>query len=349
MILRIISVLVFCLSTLALADEGPVQLADDAPDSHVVVKGDTLWGISGRFLKHPWRWPEVWRLNREQIRNPHLIYPGQVVFLDRSGPYLRLGRRVGGGTQDSARPSEGRASPRIYDEKVGSAIPSIPYRDIEPFLSRPLVVDESGLKDAGMILATQENRVMVGAGNVIYATKVNEQVRDWQIFRPEDPIRDPISNEVLGHEAFYLGTARLARSGEPATLEVTRAVQEVGRGDKIIPTAEPELLTYAPHAPESQVSGHVIRLYDGVGEVGRNQIVTLNLGKRQGMEVGHVLALYRNGELVPVKAGNDKATLKLPDERYGLAFVFRVFDRVSYALIMNSERPVKMLDVVRTP
>lgn len=319
----------------------PVQLADNAPDSHVVQKGDTLWGISAKFLKQPWRWPEIWRLNRDQIRNPHLIYPGQVVVLDRSGgqPRLTLGRTV-------------KLQPRTYDEPSAAPVPSIPQKVIDPYLSEPLVVDEGGMADAPKVIATQEDRVMVGAGNVVYVSGIKAQAQTWQVFRPAKAIVDPITKETLGYEAFFLGNARVLREGEPATLEILTAKQEIARGDRLLPAARPDVVAYAPHAPDRQVEGNVINIYGGVGqtgETGRGNIVTLNRGKRDGLEIGHVLALYRKGRDVQYREDGVKEFHTLPEERYGLVFVFRTFDRVSYALVMDAERPVIPQDILRTP
>ncbi len=339
MIMRIIfSLLLGFTSAAALAASSkPIQIADNAPDSYTVQRGDTLWGISGKFLKEPWRWPEVWRMNRDQIRNPHLIYPGQIVVLDRNGPRLSIARPI-------------RMKPQIYDEKLQQAIPSIPTAEIAPFLSQPLVVDEAGMSDAAKIIATDESRVLVGAGNKIYATNIQPGIPMWQIYRPTKPVIDPGTNELLGYEAYYLGTARTLAEGEPATLEVTRSVEEIGKGDRMVPAAKPDLLAYSPHAPDKDIKGEIIGIYSGVGEAGANSIVTLNLGTRNDIEVGHVLAIYRAGrEETYREDGGRREIYTLPEERYGLAFVFRTFEKMSYALIMSSSRPVTARDVVRTP
>lgn len=329
--------LVFTSAAAVAASSKPIQIADNAPDSYTVQRGDTLWGISGKFLKEPWRWPEVWRMNRDQIRNPHLIYPGQIVVLDRNGPKLSIARPI-------------RMQPQIYDEKSQEAIPSIPTAEIAPFLSQPLVVDDAGLTNSAKIIATQETRVMVGAGNTIYATNTKPGIPVWQIYRPTKPVIDPGTNELLGYEAFYLGTARTVAEGEPATLEVTRSVEEIGKGDRLVPAAKPDVLAYSPHAPDKDIKGEIIGLYNGVGEAGRNSIVTLNLGSRNGVEVGHVLAIYRAGREETYREGSGpKEVYSLPEERYGLVFVFRTFEKLSYALIMNSSRPVAARDTVRTP
>lgn len=338
--IRIISALLLSISvSCAIAqDAPPLQLADDAPDRHVVVPGDTLWGISSRFLREPYRWPELWRMNKEQIKNPHRIYPGQVLVLDRTGgdPQLRLAGTV-------------RLDPKIYSEGISEVVPSIRPQVIEPFLSQPLIVDEDGLRNAPRIVATQEDRVYVGPGNVAYVSGLSGNARLWQIYRPSKPLLDPRTREALAHEAFYLGSAKLVRPGDPATVEILTAKEEIGRDDRLVPAERPELLSYVPHAPAAKIEGQIVSIYGGVKEAGRNAVVTLNRGTRDGLELGHVLALYRHGEEREVRVDGEKTMVKLPAERYGLAFVFRTFERLSYALVMNISRPVVVADIVRTP
>lgn len=322
------------------AAAAPVELADQAPDSYVIQKGDTLWDISAKFLKRPWRWPEVWQMNREEIRNPHLIFPGQIIVLDRSGPYLKLGRRVGRDIQ-----------PTIYSEPAEQAIPSIPYNEIAPFLTQPLVVDEEGIENSATIVATQENRLFTGLGDTVFAKDVSPDQDQWHIYRPAKPLEDPVTEEVLGYEAFYLGTADVTQHGEPAVLEISMARQEIGAGERMLPATRPELLSYVPHAPETSVEGRVIGIYGGVSETGRQGVITLGVGKDQGIEIGHVLALYRYRGDVEYKdpETGDTETFNLPEHRYGLVFVFRVFNRVSYGLVVDATAPVKIADTVRTP
>ena len=335
--IRIISALLLCFSTAcALAQATrPLQLADDAPDRHIVVPGDTLWGISARFLKEPYRWPEIWRMNKDEIKNPHRIYPGQVVILDRSGsePQLRVTK----------------LEPKVYADKTGEAISSIPQQVIEPFLSQPLIVEENGLKDAPKIVATQEDRVYVGPGNRAYVSGIKQEAKLWQVYRQAKPVTDPETREILGYEAFYLGTARQIAKGEPATFEVISVKQEMGVGDRLAPASRPEIISYVPHAPAKPIEGQIAAMYGGVKETGRNSIVTLNRGTRDGLEVGHVLALYRKGVEREIRDGDEKEVHTLPNERYGLVFVFRTFERISYALVMSVTRPVTVADIVRTP
>ena len=339
---RIIFPLLFSVATLlsAHALAAPATLAENAPDSYTVVRGDTLWDISARFLKEPWRWPEVWRLNREQIRNPHLIYPGQVIMLDRSGPYLTIGRRVG----------DQKLQPQAYHDTLDTAITSIPMQVIEPFLTKPLVVDEARLANAGTVVATETSRVYMGNGDTIFAKNIQGDEKVWQVFRPAKPLVDPVTKEVLGYEASFLGSARVAAQGTPATLEILGAVEEIGTGDRLLPAEQPEVFSFVPHAPEQAVEGRLIGIYRGVAETGRHAVVTLNVGKRDGIERGHVVALNRNrGSVVYKDDEGQRETYNLPEKRYGLAFVFRVFDRVSYALVMDTEGHVSVGDIVRKP
>lgn len=316
------------------------ELADGARARHVVVPGDTLWDISAKFLKEPYRWPEIWRLNQEEIKNPHRIYPGQVVILDRSGdrPQLRI-----------AEPEAVKVEPRIYFDDSRTAIPGIPQGVIAPFLSEPLVVEAHALDQAPRIVATQEDRVYVGAGDLAYATGVKARATLWQIYRPGKALIDPETKEVLGFEALSLGSARLVGEGEPTSFEIVTSSQEIGRGDRLLPAAQPNLVSYAPHAPERAIAGRIIAVHGGISEGGRHSIVALSRGQRDGLEVGHVLAIYRDGREVGDRFEGKKEVYKLPDERYGLLFVFRVFDRVSYALVMDVTRPVVPDDLVRTP
>lgn len=331
------------LATGAQAQSG-VQLAADAPDSYTVVRGDTLWGISGRFLREPWRWPEVWRLNRDEIRNPHLIYPGQVILLDRRGPWLSIGRRIGdGGTQD------GRLQPRVYEEPLQDAVPSIPLQIIDPFLNRPLVVDQPRLDGSATIVATETSRVLTGTGDTIFAKNVGDEAAVWHVYRPARPLEDPATRAPIAWEAAYLGTARVTERGEPTTLEILSAVEEIGVGDLMLPSEPPSVFSYVPHAPDARIDGRIVSIHRGVNEAGRLNVVALDVGEQDGLERGHVLALYRNRGVAEYRGEEGTETYRLPEKRYGVVFVFRVFERVSYALVMDSDGPVTIADSVRTP
>jgi LysM domain-containing protein len=338
--------------------QGELKMQENAPDRYVVEKGDTLWGIAHRFLQDPWRWPEIWRFNEQQIRNPHRIYPGDVIVLDRSTNPPRLVLEGGDAI---------KVSPQIYAQQVGAeAIPSIPARVIEPFLNQPLVIEQGGLDHAPRIIATEESRVNLGPGGIAYVMGIGESKQsNWQIFRPGRPLVDPDTGLTLGIEAIYLGMGRVVRSGEPATLQIVAAIQEIGAGDRLIALGTPISKEYAPRAPNKFVQARIISLYDRLpaSEGGPSSIVSLNKGSRDGLENGHVLAIYRTGATVYPSAGTAYSSaaasyasssasgppVKLPDERYGLLFVFRTFDAVSYALVMQSSRPVTSGDRVQTP
>lgn len=325
----------------ASATSAPLEIAADAPERHIVVPGDTLWGIAAKFLKAPFRWPELWKMNTEQVKNPHRIYPGQVVILDLSGdqPQLKLGIV--------------KLAPQVRVQPIPKEIPAISPQAIEPFLSQPLVIDAAGFDLAPRVVATQENRVYTGNGDQIYVSDADSKVRSWQVFRSGKPFVDPDNQEVLGHEAIFLGTARSL--GDPVdgvtTMEITGLKQEIGRGDRLVPAGRPEIASYMPHLPTQDIQARILALYGGVGEGGRYSIVSLSRGKRDGLEMGHVLAIHRAGAAVSnrFEDGKPPQVYQLPDERYGLVFIFRVFDRVSYALVMDAARPVLTGDKVRKP
>lgn len=341
---RIIFALFLSFSTAAFAQgtsATPLELAADAPERHIVVPGDTLWGISSKFLTDPFRWPELWRMNAEQIKNPHRIYPGQVLILDRSGgdPRLKIGNII-------------KLGPEVRAEAIPQEIPAIPANAIEPFLSQPLVINAGDFDTAPRIVATQENRVFTGTGDLIYATNnADPAVKRWYVFRPGRPLKDPENSEVLGIEAVYLGSARpTGERGDVQPMELTSVKQEIGRGDYLVPAERPEVMSYVPHPLTQDVNGRVMLIYGGVGEAAVNSVISLSRGKRDGLEVGHVVAIYRAGPTVANRFEDDKVqTHTLPDERIGLAFIFRVFDRVSYALITAAQRPVMEGDRVRKP
>ena len=329
--------------------QSAIALQDNAPDSYTVVRGDTLWGIAGKFLKDPWRWPEIWRLNQEQIKDPHWIYPGNVIVLDRAKTPPQLSLEQG---QETV-----KLSPQVRSEPLAAeAIPAIPTRVIEPFLSQPLVIEAGGLEEAPRIVATEENRVHLGPGGTAYVSGLgaSKQVV-WQIFRPGQPLIDPDSQRTLGYEAVFVGTGRIVRAGDPATMQIIASKQEASYGDRLLALAGPTINQYVPHAPRTAFEGRIIGLYDKLptSEGGRNSIISLNKGQRDGLEVGNVLALYRSGNTIADPTSGlppaSAPTIRLPDERYGLVFVFRTFDAVSYALVMESTRAVTPGDWLRSP
>ncbi len=335
-------------------------VADNAPTTYTVQKGDTLWGISGKFLKEPWRWPDVWRMNREQIRNPHLIYPGDVVRLDYvdGQPQLSLAR----GDTVVLSPTV-RVSPRD-----AQAIWSIPPNDIEPYLTRPLVTGPSGLYDSAQILRGREReRVIRGAGDTVYVLGIDQKAGDyWYIYRPAGAIVSFDGKDVLGYESKFLGTARVEKFGDLATVRIESAVEEILVGDRMLPAPRETLVNYVPHAPDKPVNARILRVPFGGLETGRGGIVTLDQGTADGLEVGHVLAIYRVIEPIEDPRPSRQQTIILrfldpttvftpreyvapADERTGLLFVFRTFDRVSFAVVLNSTDSIRPGDWARKP
>ena len=345
---RIISALILAVTVACAVAAEPLQLVDNPPDRHIVVRGDTLWAISGKFLKQPWRWPEIWQLNKAEIKNPHLIYPGDIVLLDRSGanPRLRIAKPVGsrGPVQD------GKLKPKIYSDPIGDAIPSIPPNEIEPFLSKPLVIEPGEHDNLPRIVAPQEDRMFMGAGDTAFVSNIPDaSVVNWQVFRPGKPLIDPDTQEVLGHEAYFLGNAKLVQPGAPAVIRLTVSKEEIGRGDQLVPAPPANLIAYAPHRPEASINGKILNIYGGLREAGAGSVITLNRGEREGLEVGHVLALFRKRTAIVYDEGNRRVEVPVPEERYALAFVFRVFDRVAYALVVESSKSVIVGDSARNP
>jgi nucleoid-associated protein YgaU len=327
-----------------------VEISPNAPDKHVVVKGDTLWGISGKFLQKPWRWPEVWQLNKEQIANPHLIYPGNVVYLDMTGgvPRLRLGQQVDGG----ATASNVKLGPQARAASLdASPIPTINALAIEPFLNRPLVVSEKELADAPRVMATQEGRVYLGAGDLAYVRGLKEtQTTEYHLYRNAKPILDPDTRLVLGYEATFVGTGRLERDGDPATIRLQSVKEEVGIGDRLMPVDKARAITYAPRAPDKDITSKIIAVHRGVSQAGKYSVVSINNGSADGMQVGHVLAIENTGATVlDRESATRNDMVKLPNETIGHMMVFRVFDKISYGLIMDTSTNVPVGSTVKRP
>ncbi|MCW5633157.1 MAG: LysM peptidoglycan-binding domain-containing protein [Rubrivivax sp.] len=334
------------------------ELAPNAPDSYTVQRGDTLWGISSIYLKRPWRWPELWGMNLEQIRNPHLIFPGQVLVLEKLGDRARLA--VGQGI-----PGTVRLSPRVRSETLDNgAIAAIPLHLIGPFLAEAAVFETNELDKAPRIVATQEGRVMVSRGETAYVRGDLAGARDFRLFRELKPLVDPETREILGYEGRYVGTAEMvaaegtmavpggggAAIAVPATFRVTSSRLEAGVGDRLSPVPQQELVAYVPRSPDKPVDGRIVSIYGDGLKAGQNQVVALNRGSRDGLERGHVLALWRAGRMaVDTTTPGQRTAMRLPDERHGLLFVFRTFERVSYALILNVQDPVEAGDRFTQP
>ena len=348
------------------------ELAPDAPDNYTVKRGDTLWGISGMFLRSPWRWPELWGMNLQEIRNPHLIFPGQQLYLERKDGRARLRMGVAQGEAGTPPTQTIRVSPRTrYESLAESALPTLKPHLIEPFLSEPLVVDAATLARAPRIVATQEERVLLSRGDRAYArgetaTPLADQPADFRVFRNATALKDPGTGEILGYEAQYVGKSALVRGESklevtsngktqvnlvPATIDIVAAKEEMRIGDRLLPEPPRQLQSYVPHAPATPIEGgRVVSIYgSAVANAAQNQVVVINRGTRDGIESGHVMALLTDGARMTDKTDPTRPTLKLPDERNGLLMVFRPFERVSYALILEIKTGVKIGDRIASP
>ena len=344
------------------AAEAGVPLSEinaTAPDVYTVKRNDTLWDISKMYLKSsPWRWPELWGMNLEQVRNPHLIFPGQTLYLDKSNGRARLRMGQGGGGPSG----DIKLSPRVRSRDIAlDGIASIPFNLIEPFLNEAVIFESNELAAAPRIVATQEGRVLLARGDTAYVRGDLGPEREYRIFREPKPLRDPVTKEILGYEATYVGASeytvegatRTTAGGEveivPATFTVTSIRQEAGVGDRLAPVPAREYTNYAPHPPSGPLSGQIVSIYGDGLTAGQNQIVALNRGANDGIERGHVLALFRDGKVVVDPTVPGRSKIKLPDERHGVLFVFRVFDRMSYALILSVKDPVAAGDRFSQP
>ncbi len=351
---KIISLICLLLPIAVYADE--LRLQENAPERYVVVKGDTLWDISATFFKDPWKWPQIWGYNKDTIADPHWIYPGDVVYLDPNTHTLRVGPPESAVVPDVSENNVASDSgivklkPRVRDARgAGEAIEMISLKDIGPFLARPLVVEDDELESAPELVGTYEQRQLLGPNDVAYAKNMpSDQGVSWQLYRPGQTFEDPDTGEVLGHEVVYLGDATAEAFDTLSTLRITHAVLEIQKGDRFAQAVTGFSTNYLPHAPDKFISARVISIYGGVDQAGQNAVITLNKGRRDGLENGNVLALFQKGEVVR-NPNIFQRNYVLPDVRYGLVFVFRVFDKVSYALVMQTRLPVQLLDRASSP
>ena len=319
-----------------------VELNEDVPDVYVVKRGDTLWGISGMYLRQPWRWPELWDVN-PQIDNPHLIYPGDELYLTWVNGEPRLQLRRG---------RDVKLDPGMRVSPLDLAIPVIPLDEIGAFLKRHLILDADALNNSAYVVAGDQGRLIAAPGDRVYGRgPFPDGERTYGIFRAGDTYSDPVTGELLGYQAVDIGNARLVSSNldEVTELTVTRVTEEVRIADRLLPQRERVLdAPFQPRAPGVQVDdGFMIAVDGGVSQIGQGDIVVLNRGEREGLEVGHVLAIYQAGGLVFDEVA--RQNVALPDTRAGLLMVFEVFEKASYALVLRANRPLKVLDKVKNP
>lgn len=340
------------------ASERPA-LNPQHPDRYVVKKGDTLWDISAMFLRDPWFWPEIWSVN-PQIRNPHLIYPGDVLSLvyDGSGkPQLQLERGPAGtaATASSAPFESGgreRLEPSIREEDLQEAIPAIPFAVIGSFLSRGQVLEKKEIKKLPHIMAIRENHLIGAAGNDLYVRGKTGAVRQgYNVIHIGDPLRDPDDGDVVGYQGIFVGEGTISRAGNPATLFLNDTSREALKGDRLVSQNVSFPASFAPHAPPKPVEGRIMAVLDGVKNVAQYQVVVLNRGARDGLDPGSVLRIWRTTPAMRDRYGSDliPPKVRLPEEQAGVSMVFRTYDRISYALIMEAKGAIHINDKVRNP
>jgi len=335
----------------------------DYPERYVVVKGDTLWDISKRFLKDPWLWPSVWHIN-PSIRNPHLIYPGDIIvmYMVNGKPYITLDgqagmRPSGAATEKLPRDIKPglkvvKLSPSSRVSGIHKAISTIPMNAIRPFLDRPRVVTEDQLEDAPYIVSSYEEHLISGTGNRVYAMNVKNPLAAYNIVRPGKEYVDPESGDVLGYEAIYLADARLVKVSEdkPTTLIVTKALREVLNNDVLIPYEQrDEMFQFTPRSPQEEVKGQIMSVFNGVSQIGQYMVVVLNRGEEDGLAPGHVLAVMQKGAEVNDSKAFLFSSVDLPDERAGIMMVFKTYKNLSYALIMEANRAMHVEDRFENP
>jgi len=328
------------------------ELKSDHPQRYVVQHGDTLWDIAGRFLRDPWRWREIWHENPE-IDNPNLIYPGDVLVLSMVDGKLRLSvQRDAGARRHYGGMRMVKLSPQMRREELIRPIHTIPLDAIQQFLTRPKVMSRQELKYAPRVVAFVGEHIVGGAGDAIYVSKVEDDfIRNFDLVRAGDVYRDPDSDEILGYEALYVGDAELMRAGQPAKMMVTATESEVLLDDRMLPDPEEEILdNFQPGPGPLFLEGKIIKLLGGVNQIGQFDVVVINKGSDDGLEPGHVMyVLQRSDPPRGTRSGLFRRIPELPLEQVGTLMVFRPFERVSYALIMNATSSLHVGDTFRSP
>jgi hypothetical protein len=329
----------------------------ESPQTYIVQEGDTLWDISTIFLRDPWFWPEIWFKN-PQVENPHLIYPGDTLAIVYVGGERRVQLLSRGADGSVLAQTEGglkviKVNPRVRTKSIDATIPSIPIESISHMLERPLIIDEETLNQSAYVLSSLDNHLINSVNDTLYVRKLDttKGIGRYHIYRPHRPLLDPITNELLGYEALYVGESRLLLRGDPASVKVTTSEREILRDDRVMPIDTSSFeRDFFPKPPSTDVSGEIVALVDSISMSGAFQTIAINLGNRDGIETGNILRIRRNGNVVPDKNEKDpNFTVTLPDEKIGMAMVIRSYEKMSYALIMEADMPISIQDYVESP
>jgi LysM repeat protein len=317
----------------------PVPLAQDHPNEYVVQVGDTLWDISSTFLKDPWLWPEIWYVNPD-IENPHLIYPGDVLGLVSIDGQTRI---------TNVRASTYRMSPQARVTPLSQAVTSISYESIAAFLSSGVILEKDQADALPYLLDTRGDHLIASAGNEVYVRGVeNDQPSSrYNIVHVGDPLIDPDDDHMIGYHGILIGEASLRRTGDPATIAITKSTQEAIMGDRLLPAAVDVPLNFFPRKPSINIDGRIISVVGGVTQIGQYQVVVMNRGSNNDLSVGDVLSVYQTGEVIEDRFGGGE--VQLPDEIAGTVMVFKTYDRISYGLVMEATHAIHIHDTVRNP
>lgn len=343
-----------CIATVAHADI--LSIREDVPERYVVQSGDTLWDIAELFLHSPWRWKEIW-YQSPQITNPHLIFPGDIIGLQwfDGAPRLTIIERGLEAvtvrlTQDSSEKGVVRLQPSARYSHVDQAIPAIPREYIQPFLNANQIVTGEELNAAAYVVSGEEGRIVIGAGDRLYAR--GDWVSDgeaYELFRAGEAYRDPVTNDFLGVEAIALGRADMeVIQGNVAKLHVVSSRSNIRLGDRLLLNERAHLEpTFFPASPPEGLTGQILSVAEGLSIIGQFNVVLLNRGEVDGVASGHVFDIMRQGEVVRDPINNQ--LIRLPEEQGGMMMVFRVFDRMSYALVMEATNTMNVGDRFRAP
>lgn len=331
------------------------------PDTYIVQKGDTLWDISSKFLRDPWFWPEIWFKN-PQIENPHLIYPGDllaIIYIDGQKRVQLVSRGADGevlstsGTTATTGMTIVKLSPRVRSQSIDATIPSIPIESIRHLLARPQVIDEEELGRAAYVISSVDAHLINSINDKLYVRKLDTSsgIGRYQIFRPDKPIIDPVTEELLGYQSLYVGETKLLLRGDPASVLVTNSVREILRNDRVLPLDNTNFdRDFFPKPPVTYMRGRIVSLLDAISQVGQYQTIAINLGSRDGVETGNLFNIKRIGDIIPDNQEEDPTfRVKLPDERVGIAMIIRSFEKMSYALVMEADRPISVNDFIESP
>ncbi|SFM53993.1 LysM peptidoglycan-binding domain-containing protein [Marinobacter pelagius] len=315
------------------------ELRSDHPERYTVVKGDTLWDISARFLNNPWYWPEIWHVN-PQVANPHLIYPGDRLALVYIDGKPRITKVASNGVV--------KLSPQVRSEPIDTPIPAIPLDAISSFLTDTRIVTPEELEGAPYVLEGEDGRIITGAGDRVYA-RGDKPADKVGIFRRTKEFRDPDTGEFLGLEARSIGAGNItAENGDVLTLRLTKSNQEIRIGDRLLTSVDRPIATsFVPSSPDETVEGEMIAVDGGVSQIGQYDVVAINRGERDGLEAGNVMAVLKSGNLVRDPVTGE--TIELPSERAGLLMVFQAYEKMSYGLVLQATRPLSVGDKVTNP